>query len=133
MSALAGGLLFLAGINPASLFHGRMPDRVLDGVLLYIIGGLIAPVAEEIFFRGVVYGYVRGQMGNISRRWAVPAALLVSTGLFVAAHQTGSGVPLPQLVGGLVFCLSYEIEKSLVTPIIIHSAGNMALFTLAFF
>ena len=133
VSAIAGCLLFLAGINPVHFFHGRVPDRTLEVVLLYIVGGIIAPVAEEIFFRGVVYGYVKGRLASISRGWAVLAALLVSTGLFVAAHQTGSGVPLPQLVGGIVFCLSYEIEKSLITPMIIHSTGNMALFTLSFF
>jgi len=58
---------------------------------------------------------------------------MISTYLFVIAHQTGAGIPLPQLVGGIVFCISYEIEESLITPIIIHSLGNIALFTISFF
>ncbi|MEZ4577242.1 MAG: hypothetical protein R2875_04310 [Desulfobacterales bacterium] len=37
------------GINPVHFFHGRVPDRTLEVVLLYIVGGIIAPVAEEIF------------------------------------------------------------------------------------
>ncbi|MEZ4550708.1 MAG: hypothetical protein R2874_09600 [Desulfobacterales bacterium] len=49
VSAIAGCLLFLAGINPVHFFHGRVPDRTFEVVLLYIVGGIIAPVAEEIF------------------------------------------------------------------------------------
>jgi membrane protease YdiL (CAAX protease family) len=94
-------------------------------------------VAEEIFFRGVIYGYVKGALHRIMpENWnhgAVGGALLVSTFLFVAAHTGNSGIPLPQLVGGIVFCLSYEREKSLMTPIVIHSLGNLALFSLSLY
>ena len=171
LSVVAGGLLFLAGINPVNLFQSRLPNTVSDVVLLYIIGGLIAPVAEEIFFRGIIYSYIKSVFdfefnlfeivalfiaswadNNLATRYliyqfikknfniklnfsncSIPAAIVASTFLFVFAHQAGADIPLPQLVGGIVFCLSYEIEKSLITPMIIHSTGNMALFTLSFF
>ena len=38
--------------------------------------------------------------------------------------------PVTQIVGGVVFCLAYEKEKSLLVPIVIHMLGNAALFTL---
>jgi len=41
------------------------------------------------------------------------------------------GIPLPQVVGGLVFAVAYEIEESLMVPIIIHVLGNLAIFTLS--
>ncbi len=131
-SGVAGGVLLLFGINPLDLLGGRMPEKFSDIVLYYLIGGIIAPVAEEMVFRGVIYGYFRHQIGKLAGRWAVPAAIVLTTGLFAAAHQTG-GIPIPQTAGGIVFCIAYEIEKSLVTPMMIHSAGNLALFTLAFF
>lgn len=133
MAALLGAVLFLSGINPFKLLHMRLPESKLDIILFYIIGGLIAPVAEEIFFRGLIYGYIKGVLLPKMNKWSIPAALAISTYLFVTAHQTSAGIPLPQLVGGIVFCVSYEIEKSLMTPIMIHSIGNMALFTISFF
>jgi hypothetical protein len=132
MACLLGAVLFISGINPFQLLHINLPGSKSGIILFYIIGGLIAPVAEEIFFRGVIYGYIKGMLFTKINKWSIPAALIVSTYLFVIAHQTGAGIPLPQLVGGVVFCVSYELEKSLMTPIMIHSLGNMALFSIAF-
>lgn len=132
LAAILGALLFISGINPFDLLHMRLPGSKREIFMFYIIGGFIAPVAEEIFFRGVIYGYMKKVLAEKINRWAVPAALVISTWMFVAAHQTGVGIPLPQLVGGVVFCISFEIEKSLVVPIVIHSLGNLALFTVSF-
>ncbi len=131
LAFLAGGLLFLWGVNPFKLFNAGLPPTLTDLVLFYIIGGLVAPVAEEIFFRGVIYGYVKHLLKRHLHQWSIPTALIISTALFVMAHQ-GAGIALPQLVGGIVFCLSFEIEKSLITPMVIHSAGYLALFTISF-
>ena len=129
LAAVIGMIIFLTGQNPLTLLHVRLPEALADRIMFFVIGGLVAPLAEEIFFRGVIYGFLRDQLRSVIRQWSVPAALIISTGLFVSAHQGGSGIPLPQLVGGVVFCAAYEIEKSLVTPFMIHSLGNLALFT----
>ena len=133
LAAMLGVVLYLSGINPFNLLHIRLPALKPDMVLFYIIGGLIAPVAEEIFFRGVIYGYAKEVLCKKINKWSIPAALIISTYLFVMAHQASSGIPLPQLVGGIVFCVSYEVEKSLITPIVIHSLGNLTLFTISQF
>jgi len=132
IAAMLGAVLFISGINPFKLLNARLPDSISDIILFYLIGGLIAPVAEEIFFRGMIYGYIKSIMFKRLKHWSIPVALTISTYLFVAAHQTSSGIPLPQLVGGIVFCIAYELEKSLMTPIMIHSLGNIALFTISF-
>jgi hypothetical protein len=41
-------------------------------------------------------------------------------------------IPIPQIVGGLLFALSYEVEKNLMVPIIIHMSGNLAIFSLPY-
>jgi len=133
LAAMLGAVLFISGINPFKLLNARLPDSISDIILFYLIGGLIAPVAEEIFFRGIIYGYIKSIMFKKLNQWSIPAALTISTYLFVIAHQTGAAIPLPQLVGGIVFCIAYEFEKSLITPIMIHSLGNIALFTISFF
>ncbi len=120
---LAGWLVFfLLGINPFNLLHVQLPERQRDLILFCIVGGTISPVAEEIFFRGILYGFLR--------RWGIVTALSVSTLIFVLIHPLGRTVPLTQAVGGVLFALSYEIEKSLMTPIVIHALGNLAIFVI---
>ena len=38
------------------------------------------------------------------------------------------GVQVTQLVGGILFAVAYEVEGSLMTPIVIHVLGNMGIF-----
>ena len=76
-----------------------------------------------IFFRGLVYGYLR--------RWGPAVAILGSTIAFVAVHPNLQQLPLAQIVGGLLFAIAYEVEKKLMVPIVIHSTGNLALFSLS--
>ncbi|MEZ4567952.1 MAG: hypothetical protein R2860_13695 [Desulfobacterales bacterium] len=100
-------------------------------MLLYIVGGIIAPVAEEIF-SGVVYGYVKGRLAVFRPVGGAGGAIGQHRPICVCPSDRLRHSPAPAC-GGIVFCLSYEIEKSLITPMIIHSTGNMALFTLSFF
>jgi membrane protease YdiL (CAAX protease family) len=120
--AVVMGLLYLAGINPLAIVHSPLPSEPIQRLLFFIIGGLIAPLAEEVCFRGVLYNYFR--------RWGVVTALIASTVLFVILHSV-HGFPLTQLVGGILFALSYEYSGNLMDPITIHATGNLAIFTLS--
>jgi hypothetical protein len=45
----------------------------------------------------------------------------------VALHSI-HGLPLTQIVGGLVFAAAYEVTRNLIVPMIIHVTGNLAIF-----
>ena len=124
-------VLIVLGLNPLKFIDMSLPDTMNQMIIFYMVGGFIGPVAEELFFRGIIYGYLRNRFATQNLTFGITMALTVSTLLFVVAHSGGSGIPLPQLVGGIVFCLSYEKEKSLLTPMIIHCTGNMAMFTIS--
>ncbi len=115
--------LAVSGINPFHLFKTRLPSSTIEIVFFFFAGGLIAPIAEEIFFRGILFGFFR-------KNGAIFAAI-ISTLIFVSLHSIGGAVPVVQTVGGLLFVLSYELEKSLFTPIVIHTLGNLAIFTIS--
>jgi membrane protease YdiL (CAAX protease family) len=123
--AAAAGLLFLGllmtGQNPLTLIRSPLPEGAANQLLFFFVGGIVAPVAEEMVFRGVIFGYLR--------RWGLPAAVLVSTALFAALHLPA--VPVTQIVGGMVFAVAYHTGKSLMVPIVIHVLGNLAIFSLS--
>lgn len=120
--ALAGTVIYLAGINPAKLIQSSMPVKPVQIALLFCIGGIIGPVAEEIFFRGILYSFFR--------RWGIFSALLVSTLVFVMIHPV-RGPAVTQAIGGILFGIAFEVEKNLMVPITIHALGNMAIFTIS--
>ncbi|MCP4748576.1 MAG: CPBP family intramembrane metalloprotease [Desulfobacteraceae bacterium] len=121
--AIAGmGVIWIAGQNPFLLLRIPLPENPVDQVLLFAVVGLIAPFAEEICFRGLLYTYLR--------RWGIVFALVISTTAFVIPHA--AKIPVTQIVGGVVFALSYEKTRSLMTPVVIHVTGNLALFSLSF-
>jgi membrane protease YdiL (CAAX protease family) len=103
-------------LGPAAALQEATPP------LLFLVGGLIAPIAEELYFRGILYGYLR--------QWGFWPALCLSTFIFTFLHPGAAGVPVTQMVGGVVFAVAYEIEKNLVVPIVIHVLGNLAIFSL---
>ncbi|MCB2147922.1 MAG: CPBP family intramembrane metalloprotease [Deltaproteobacteria bacterium] len=123
--AIAAGLLFLglfmAGRDPLMLVRSPLPEGADQRVLFFLVGGIVAPVAEEIVFRGLIFGYLR--------RWGVPAAVLISTALFAALHLPA--LPITQIVGGMVFAVAYYTGRSLMVPIVIHVLGNLAIFSLS--
>ena len=116
-------ILYYLGINVMSLFQVQLPDDSRTLVTFFLTGAIVAPLAEEIFFRGILYGFFR--------RWGISVAIILSTLLFVLSHTTGNTLPVTQLIGGILFAVSYEVEKNLMVPITIHTLGNLAIFTLA--
>jgi len=81
---------------------------------------LVAPVAEEFFFRGFFYRALRSRLG-------VLAAAAIDGLVFGLIHFTGSDTLelLPILaVLGFIFCLVYERTRTLYTVIGLHAFNN---------
>jgi membrane protease YdiL (CAAX protease family) len=116
-------ILSICGHNPLQLIRTPLPRWPGDTILFYLVGGIVAPIAEEVFFRGILYGFFR--------RWGVVVALVLSTAFFVLPHLGSHGLPITQIVGGVLFAIAYETEGTLMTPITIHSLGNLAIFTIS--
>jgi membrane protease YdiL (CAAX protease family) len=122
--ALIFSLLWLLGVNVLKFFQTSKPLGYAGVLLIFVVGALIGPIAEEIFFRGILYGFFR--------QWGFAPALVTSTILFVLPHFAGNNIPLTQLVGGFLFAIAYEVEENLIVPIIIHCLGNLSIFSLSF-
>ena len=123
LAGIVFAVIFFMGFNPLKFFYINFPKDNFNLFLYFLTGGIIAPIAEEFFFRGVLYRFFG--------KWGVAVAIIGSTIIFAFCH--GLKVPVTQVIGGIVFSVAYEIEDNLIVPIIIHCLGNLALFSLGFF
>lgn len=91
---------------------------ILIGVL--VVG--LAPVAEEIFFRGFFYGALR-------TRFSFVAAALIDGVVFGVVHAgTGPQAIPPLIILGFAFCVAYEATGSILPGIVLHALNNMLAF-----
>jgi membrane protease YdiL (CAAX protease family) len=86
-------------------------------VLAVVVVGVIAPFAEEVFFRGFVYRCFRA-------RWGPTLGALTSAALFAAIHVHPVGL-LPIFFIGCVLAYLYERTGTLVAPITLHAMNNI--------
>ena len=82
---------------------------------------VFAPVAEEMFFRGLLYRIFKGFFSSLNCGAFVSAAL--SGALFSLIHADAF-VFLPLALMGVLLCLSYEKSGSILSPILVHALFN---------
>jgi membrane protease YdiL (CAAX protease family) len=121
------------GIADALGFN-KSVTLLLIGAFLTIV---MAPIAEELFFRGFFYRSLRN---SFARRLGVPAGAVLgalATGLLfgvihIEPNRVAETVPLVPLLAalGVMFCLVYERTRSLFSVIALHVAINMSAFIL---
>lgn len=88
------------------------------GVTLLVIGiGILAPIAEELFFRGLLYDFFRQKLGV---NWAIA----ISSILFGFAHFDSLAVVGSAMVMGVAMAYAVERTKSLWVSIFMHIATN---------
>ncbi len=96
----------------------RSPNRY-ETWALALFAILVAPVAEEVFYRGFVYNALR-------RRLPVLLAVVVQAVLFGFLHPFNLLGMVTIAVGGCVLGLVYEWRKTLVASIGLHGFQNAA-------
>ena len=107
-------------------FEGLMSNLVDDQTVMVITAVIMAPIFEEIIFRGIMQ---KGMMNNGVEPWK---AILFSSILFGLIH----GNPW-QFVGatllGCVLGLVYYKTKSLLLPMLLHGFNNLCSAILIFY
>ncbi len=120
------------------LFGGNWPDNSTQdpvktfqqaggpAIKLLLAAGavIIAPIAEETIFRGLIYGVVK----SFSDRWF--SAIFTSL-VFAGVHQHVGSLPA-LFVLAMGFALAYEATGCLLVPMCMHALFNaLNLFLLA--
>lgn len=77
---------------------------------------MLAPVAEEMLFRGILYPAIK--------QFKLPRVALFSTAILFAAAHENPPIFLPLMVLGLALALLYEKTGNLLAPITAHAVFN---------
>ena len=88
-----------------------------DSLGLFVLALFIAPMAEEIFYRGMIYNWLR-------RRLHVVVAAPVQAIIFGLSHHFGPANTARVVLIGLGISLVYEWRRTLVAPVLMHAMIN---------
>ncbi len=94
-------------------------------VVNLLFAGLLIPMAEELFFRGLLYTWFR-------RRFSIWFSVLASALLFSLGHADSVAVVATSFVIGIVNALAYELTDSLWLPFALHALNNSLAVLLLF-
>ena len=122
-SAIAGALGVAVQGNAADLVagFGTGPAEI---AIVFVLIGIVAPLVEEITFRGIVFP-------SLKAAWGTAPALLVSGGIFGVVHlQPTIAVPLALI--GIALAMVFMRTRSLWSAIVAHCAFNTVSLLLAF-
>lgn len=97
----------------------QVGQDTLTVVIDWIDTMVLFPLAEELFFRGVVFEWAW-------RTINLPAAFVLSAGLFGAYHMDWHYAP-SLIVMGLILCWVYWRTGSLWTAVLAHAVYNAAV------
>ena len=103
-SPQAAVLIFGAGESPIAL------------TLLALFAVILAPIAEEIIFRGCIYRFLKSKM-------ATHRAMLAS-GFFFAIIHSNLMALVPLTLVGFFLAYIYEKERNILVPICFHAFFN---------
>lgn len=121
LAELPGAALRLCGVELAQT-AASAPDSALFLPML-LQSALLAPICEELFFRG----YLMGAFAKAGRGKAVAAAAL----LFAAAHGVDAAF-LPRFLFGCLLGLMERRTGSILAPMLMHGCYNAAVLLIGF-
>ncbi len=97
-------VLFAAGGDPVAM------------VVLALLAVLLAPVVEELIFRGCIYRFLKSQISPFP-------AQVASAALFASLHANLAAF-FPLVLLGVLLARTYERTGNLLPPILFHSLFN---------
>jgi membrane protease YdiL (CAAX protease family) len=142
LTLLVTALIFAAGLTAAFSLGLRLPVppklfvQILGGGLrewiflagLGVVGNLLVGVTEELIYRSLFLPPLTSRLGLYS-------AAAVTSIVFGLAHVIpfGSvGIPITEIIGGLLMACGFSIRWSVIPAMVIHVMGNLFACALVF-
>lgn len=109
-------ILMALGVDTQGESILRFFDSLESPIWFFFVGVVLAPIVEEIFFRGFVFQGFRQRYGWVS-------AMLLSSIVFAAAHLDPVAL-LPTFVLGCVLAYMFHRSNSIWPGVILHFLVN---------
>ncbi|MEA2102734.1 MAG: type II CAAX endopeptidase family protein [Thermodesulfobacteriota bacterium] len=118
LAAITADLVSRIVLAPGILCE-MLPVQHVKNVWIFLITGcILAPLVEEMFFRGLFYAWIRKGL-------PVWISVIMSAVFFASMHGS---VSIIQLVGGLVFAMIYEWRKNIWAAYVVHALANFGIW-----
>ena len=89
----------------------------LNFVVTLLGAGLLAPISEELYFRGLIHRWFQPRFGFWVR-------VVLSSTIFGLAHYDSAAVIISGFIMGVALAVAYERSRSIWLPITIHVLNN---------
>ena len=109
-------LLTVLGVDTQGAQIFEMFNQLESPIWLFLVVAIVAPIVEEIFFRGFLFQGFRQKYG-----WM--PAVFISSAIFGAAHLDPVAL-IPTFVLGCVLAYMYHRSNSVWPGILFHAAIN---------
>ena len=111
--------------NQAELFSAVKDAPLPQFLLVLVAGAILAPIGEEIFFRGYLFT-------SLSKERRPIVAYGASSLLFAVVHFNLPAL-LPILVLGFGLAVARRVSGSLIAPIVAHGLNNLFALSVLYF
>jgi uncharacterized protein len=109
-------ILIALGIDTQAESIFKLFENIESPVWFFIVGVVLAPIVEEIFFRGFVFQGFRQRYGWVN-------SMLLSSALFAAAHLDPVAL-IPTFILGCLLAYMYQRSNSIWPGVILHFLVN---------
>jgi CAAX protease family protein len=118
-------ILVMLGIETQGQEITQLFGALESPVWFFIVGAILAPLVEEIFFRGFLFQGFRARYGWIP-------GLLLSSGIFGLAHLDPVAL-IPTFILGCLLAYLYQRSNSIWPGVIMHMLVNALGLCSAYF
>ena len=95
-----------------------------DILAIVLAGTIMAPIGEELFYRGMIYPVFRKHLGPV---WGA-----ITAGLIFGLAHMDLWRAIPLAIGGAALCYLYEKSGTIFAPMLAHAVWNGTMFALVF-
>jgi len=109
------------GITQRSLVIGRSYSfSWVKLFLTFLSMGVLAPISEELYFRGLIHSWLQSRFGLGLR-------IVLSSLIFGLAHLPAVATAVSDFILGLICAVAYERSRSIWLPVALHVIHNVFL------
>lgn len=98
-------------------------------ILTILVPIILAPIFEEILFRGIMFNYLKGDSKN---KTVLIYSILFQSLMFGLGHAININLVIVTAIFGVINCLVYIWTKSIISNMIVHSSFNAFTIILVF-